>query len=252
MKRVFLLLFVIVFLSPLASGQLWKLRRYEIFGGFGTSQVFGDIGGYSPGDNLLGLKDFTIAQNRFNIKGGMRYRVKENLAVSFSLNYGYLHAADTKGSNVERAYESSTSLFEPMLTAEYYFLKNDAESSYRFVRGDEVFHSFIARLDAFVYTGIGSAIYKVKPNDKLATVIEKDSGVALAIPVGFGVNYLLSPNTLVGFDLGLRYTGSDYIDGYTSQYSSSNDVYYFMTFVLTKKLKTTEKGLPSFRKEYKE
>lgn len=248
MKRVFLLFFVLVFLAPLASGQLWKLRRYEVYGGFGTSQVFGDIGGYSPGDNFLGLKDFTISQNRFNIKGGMRYRIKENLAVSFSLNYGYLHSTDEKGSNVERAYESSASLFEPMLTVEYYLLKNDAESSYRFVKGDEVFDSFIARIDAFVYTGLGSAVYKVKPNDKLAAVIEKDSGAALAIPLGFGANYLLSPNSLIGFDLGLRYTSSDYIDGYTSQYSNSNDVYYFMTFVFTKKLKTTEKGLPSFRK----
>ena len=33
-----------------------------------------------------------------------------------------------------------------------------------------------------------------------------------------------------------------------TQYLKYNDVYYFMTFAFTRKLKTSEKGLPSFRK----
>lgn len=44
-----------------------------------------------------------------------------------------------------------------------------------------------------------------------------------------------------------RYTFSDGLDGYTSQYSSSNDVYYFLNFVISCKLKTGENGWPSFR-----
>lgn len=248
MKRVVLLLLLSAFLTSVASAQLWKLRRYELYGGFGTSHIFGDIGGYSKGDNALGFKDLMISQTRFSIKGGMRYRIVEHVGVTFNLGYGYLHASDAKGSNIDRGFESATSVFEPMVTGEYYFLKNDAESSYRFVKGDRVFDSFINRLDAYVYTGFGAAVYKVNPNDLLQARIEKDSGVALAIPVGVGINYLLSPNTLIGVDLGYRFTTSDYIDGYTSQYSSSNDVYYFMTFVLTQKLKTSEKGLPTFRK----
>jgi len=248
MKRVFLLLLLFIFIYPVANGQLWKLRRYEIYGGIGTAQVFGDIGGFSIGENALGLKDLMIKQTRFNVKAGLRYRVKEKFALSFDLDYGLMHASDVKGSNESRGYESSISLFEPLLKGEYYFLKNNAENSYRFIKGDRIFNSVIARLDGYVYTGLGAAVFNAKPNEALEERDITNSGVALVIPIGLGFNYLFRPNSMIGLDFGLRYTTSDYIDGYTSQFSSRNDVYYFMTFVYTHKLKTSEKGLPSFRK----
>ena len=58
---------------------------------------------------------------------------------------------------------------------------------------------------------------------------------------------IYSPNINFGIELAGRYSFSDYLDGYTSQYSSSNDVYYFLNFTITYKLKTGPKGLPSFR-----
>lgn len=248
MKRFFLLLLLFVLLYPVANGQLWKLRRYEIYGGLGTAQIFGDIGGYSIGENAWGLKDLMINQTRINVKAGMRYRIVERVGVSLDLNYGYMHASDATGSNESRNYESSTSLFESIVKGEYYFLKNNAESSYRFIKGDRMITSLLARLDGYVYTGLGPTFFNVKPNDALEARDMKTSGVALAIPVGLGFNYVFSPNSLIGFDFGIRYTTSDYIDGYTSQYSRRNDVYYFMTFVYTHKLKTSEKGLPTFKK----
>ncbi|HCC69629.1 MAG TPA: hypothetical protein DEQ09_00530 [Bacteroidales bacterium] len=248
MKRVFLLLLLSIFIFPVTSGQLWKLRRYEIYAGLGSTQLLGDIGGFSIGENALGFKDVIIKQTRFNIKAGMRYRPLEKIGLTFDFNFGLLHSSDERGSNINRGFESSTILFEPLFKGEYYFLKNNAESSYRFIKGDRIFNSVLARLDGYVYTGLAPAIYKVNPNEVLSTRIEKDSGVALAIPLGLGFNYLFSPNSLIGLDFGLRYTTSDYIDGYTSQFSSHNDVYYFMTFVFTQKLKTSEKGLPTFRK----
>jgi hypothetical protein len=248
MKRVFLLLLLLAFIYPVTNAQLWKLRRYEIYGGIGTAQVFGDIGGYSIGENALGLKDLMIKQTRFNLKAGMRYRIQEKFALTFDLDFGLMSASDAKGSNESRGYESSISLFETIFKAEYYFLKNNAESSYRFIKGERMFNSVLARLDGYVYTGLGPAFYSAKPNEALEERDIKNSGVALAIPVGLGFNYLFRPNSMIGLDFGMRYTTSDYIDGYTSQYSSRNDVYYFMTFVFTQKLKTSERGLPSFRK----
>lgn len=248
MKRVFLVLFLLVLIYPVASGQLWKLRRYELYGSFGTSQFFCDIGGFSPSENLLGLKDLSINQTRFSLGGGLRYRIYEDFSVKAGIMYGYLHASDVKGSNESREYEVSTSLFEPAITAEYYILKNNAEGSYRFTKGDRAFTSILDKLDLYVYAGVAPIIYSVKPNEKLALVTDETGGVAMAFPAGIGVNYLFSPNLLLGIDIGVRYTTTDYLDGYSSQYSKSNDVYYFMTFVFTRKLKTSEKGLISFRK----
>lgn len=248
MKRIFLLLLFCIFLYPVASGQLWKIRRYEIYGGFGTAQMFGDIGGFSIGDNAWGLKDLMISQTRLGLKAGMRYRIEERVSISLDFNYGYMHSSDAKGSNVSRGFESSTSLFEPIVKGEYYFLKNNAERSYRFIKGERIISSVLVRLDGYVYLGLGPVFYKVKPNEALSDRNLTTSGVALAIPGGVGFNYVFSPNALIGFDFGLHYTTSDYIDGYTSQFSTRNDVYYFMTFIFTYKLKTSDRGLPVFKK----
>ena len=248
MRRVVLIIFLFILIHPSAEAQLWKLRRYELYAGFGTSQFFGDIGGFTPGENSLGFKDIIINQTRFNLQGGMRYRLFEDVALKFTIGYGFIHASDALGSNVNRDFEASTSLFEPSFTGEYYILKNSAESSYRFTKGREFFTTFFEKLDLFIYAGVAPVFYTVKPNENLEPVIEKSGGITAAFPIGVGVNYLISPNSLVGIDLGIRYTTTDYLDGYTSQYSKSNDVYYFMAFVFTQKLKTSEKGLPSFRK----
>ena len=247
MRRVLLAFITFILVFPAANGQFWKLKRYEVYGGVGTSQFFGDIGGYTPGKNAIGFKDIIISQTRFNTSVGMRYRIYETFSVKASFSYGMLHASDETGSNVDRAYEATTSIIEPSVTAEYYFIKNKAEGSYRFSKGQRIFASFFSMFDAYVYAGVAPVFYNVKPNDNLAAVIEKDGGVGLAFPVGLGANYVLSPNVMLGIDLGLRYTTTDYLDGYTSQYSNSNDVYYFMTFVFTYKLKTAKNGLPSFR-----
>ncbi len=153
-----------------------------------------------------------------------------------------------KGSNVDRDFEASTSVFEPALRGEYYILKNKVESSYRFSKGEEFFGSLIGMLDLYVYAGVSPVFYKVNPNDNLLPFVDKDGGVTVAIPVGVGLNFILSPNILLGADIGHRFTFTDYLDGYTSQYSKYNDRYYFMNFVFTYKLKTSVKGLPSFRK----
>jgi len=62
-----------------------------------------------------------------------------------------------------------------------------------------------------------------------------------------GTNLVYSPNINFGVEFGGRYAFSDYLDGYTSQYSSSNDVYYFLNFVFTYKVRTGKNGWPSFR-----
>ncbi len=62
------------------------------------------------------------------------------------------------------------------------------------------------------------------------------------IPVGLGSTLVYSPNFNFGVELAGRYSFSDNLDGYTSQYSSANDVYYFFNFTITYKLKTGAKG----------
>ena len=73
------------------------------------------------------------------------------------------------------------------------------------------------------------------------------SGLAPVIPAGLGATLIYTPNLNFGLELGGRYVFSDYIDGYHSQFSKANDVYYLMNVNITYKLKSGARGLPTLR-----
>jgi hypothetical protein len=231
------------------NGQLWKMKRWEAVAGMGPTFLFSDIGGYSKDENILGIKDLSFSQTRFDLNFGFKYRITSDLNIRLSLSYGFLHASDARGSNEDRGYESATSIFEPALMGEYYFIKNKAESSYLFSKGrGSGIRGFFGSLDFYVFSGIGGLSYSVTPNDKLAASPDyKSGGFSAVIPVGLGATMVYSPEFNFGVELGGRYALTDYLEGYSSQYSSSNDVYYFLNFTITYKMKTGPNGLPSFR-----
>jgi len=248
MKRCIFIILILCIVIPVSNAQLWKMRRYELVGGVGPSLFFGDIGGFSHSDNILGFRDLTYLQTRFNINGSVKYRITRNINIRLSLTYALLRANDERGSNTERDFDATTSIFEPAVIGEYYFIKNQAENSYIFVSGKGPFLSeFIKSLDFYVFAGIGGLSYTVKGNDALITHGMETGGFTAVVPGGLGATLIFTPNINFGIEVGRRYAFTDYLDGYTSQYSKANDVYYFLNFAVTYKLKTGPTGLPSFR-----
>lgn len=248
MKRSVLAIILFSFIVSISNAQIWKLKRYEAVIGLGPSFFFGDIGGYSQTKNILGLRDITVKQIRFDLNANFKYRLTQDFNIRLSLTSGFLHATDVRGSNENRGFESSTLIFEPALIGEYYFIKNRAENSYLFSKGTKVgLTGFIKSLDFYVFTGIGGLGYSIKGNKALENLGINNGGFTAVIPVGLGSTLIYSPNFNFGVELTGRYSFSDNLDGYTSQYSSANDVYYFFNFTITYKLKTGAKGWPSFR-----
>ncbi len=254
MKRLIFIAVIACFTVQLSDAQLWKLRRWEAEFGIGASLFFPDIGGYTIGKNLLGFKDLSYRQTRFDINGSVRYRLSRTLDTRLSMTYAMLHATDVRGSNEGRVYEATTSLFEPALMMEYYFIKNKYESSYLFLRGKSLW-TMLASLDFYVFAGVGGAGYFVKLNDAL---IERgitepgstsDHGFTLAIPGGIGATLIFNPNLNFGFEFGGRWVNTDYLDGFDPKIlpNKAKDKYYFLNFTVTYKLKTGPHGLPSFR-----
>lgn len=233
---------------PFTQAQLWKVRLWEFSGGLGMTQFFGDVGGYSIGENFLGLKDISYLQTRFDFNGSVKYRFTRNINARFSLAYGKLHATDERGINETRRYEASTSIFEPALIGEYYFIKNSSENHYTFIKkGRSRTNDLLASLDFYAFTGIGGCSYNVTGNSALKSKGLKDSGFAAVIPLGIGVNLIYSADFNFGAELGARYAFTDYLDGFTSQYSKANDVYYLFNLTATYKLRTKANRFPIFR-----
>ena len=231
-----------------SQAQIWKLKRYEAVAGIGPTFFFGDIGGFSHNENILGFKDITVKQIRFDVNASFKYRIAQDFNIRLSFASGLLKATDVRGSNDNRGLESSIFFFETAVIGEYYFVKNRAENSYLFSKGRRPgFGGFFKSLDFYVLAGIGGLNYSISGNQKLENVPFNKGGFTPVIPVGLGSTLVYSPNFNFGVELAGRYSFSDNLDGYTSQYSSANDVYYFLNFTFTYKLKTGAKGWPSFR-----
>jgi hypothetical protein len=248
MKRCILVILILCFAVPFSHAQLWKMRRWEAAIGAGPSFFFGDIGGFSQSKNILGLRDLTYLQTRFDVNGNLKFRITRDINIRLSMTYALLRANDERGSNESRGYDATTSIFEPAVIGEYYFIKNKAENSYLFIKGKQRFiFELLQSLDFYAFAGFGGVSYSVKGNDALITHGMETGGFSLVIPAGLGTTLIYSPNLNFGVEIGGRYTFTDYLDGYTSQYSKANDVYYFLNFTVTYKLKTGPTGLPSFR-----
>ena len=248
MNRYILVILIFCLAVPVSQAQLWKMRRWEVVGGAGPSFFFGDIGGFSRTDNILGIRDLTYLQTRFDVNGNFKFRITRDINARVSMSYALLRANDERGSNENRGYEATTSILEPAVMGEYYFIKNMAENSYLFVKGKERFiFELIKSLDFYAFAGVGGISYTVKGNDALIEHGMETGGFSLVIPAGLGATLIYSPNINFGIEAGGRYAFTDFLDGYTSPHSKSNDIYYFLNFTVTYKLKTGPTGLPSFR-----
>jgi len=248
MKRPILIVLLLGILVPASHAQLWKLKRIELAGGIGTATFFGDIGGYSHGENSWGLKDITFLQTRYSLNFSVKYRITQVITARLSMSYGLLHATDERGSNETRGFEASTAIFEPALLGEYYFVKNRAETSYLFNKGrGKGLIRLVRSLDAYAFTGIGGLSYSITPNENLSEHGLDPKGFTAVVPLGVGANISAYPNLKFGLELGFRYAFTDNLDGYTSQFSSANDVYYFLNLAVTYRLKIKKGVMKSFR-----
>jgi hypothetical protein len=137
---------------------------------------------------------------------------------------------------------------------EYYFVKNKYESSYLFLKGKGLW-AMLSSLDFYGFTGVGGAGFSVNLNDALVErgVTEpgstKDHGFALVVPGGIGATLVYNPNLNFGVEFSGRWANTDYLDGFNPDIlpNKAKDKYYFLNFTVTYKLKTSPKGLPSFR-----
>jgi hypothetical protein len=247
MKRIALLIVVISLVYPATTrAQVWKMKRYEAIVGIGTSNYFGDIGGYSRGENALGLKDISIASTRPSIYLGARYKVYEVIAVKLNLIVAFLSGSDEGKQNDARNLKFSATIFEPSLQVEYSFLKEKGSQSYLMMKGKGV-TSFRSSISSYVFLGIGGGFFWPKAKENLTNFDLDYNKATLVVPMGLGLKYGLNTNWSIGFELGGRLTTTDYLDGYTSSYSDANDIYYFGVINLVYKIRTSRTGWPVFR-----
>ncbi|HEX2936699.1 MAG TPA: DUF6089 family protein [Bacteroidales bacterium] len=251
MKLKGILVIALLAISITGFSQRWKLKRYEVLFGVGSTNIYGDIGGTADANNLFGLKDIRINETRYSLYAGARYKIKKDWAVKFNLIYGKGVSDDAKSKNEVRGYSFSTSIIEPSFQLEYSFLSEERKVSYSKLYSRRGMVNNFTVFSAYGFAGLGGVIFnpKIDLGGKAPGNGESISGYgkfSMVLPVGLGVKYAIDKNWSLGFEFGRRIAFSDYLDGITTNWSDSNDTYYFGVLQAVYKLDTNRRGIPEF------
>ncbi len=245
--KILLFILVIIILTPIiTNAQRWKRTRYELIGGIGPSNFFGDLGGANK-DGTHFMSDIDMKATRYHIVVGMRYKIKEKLALKLNLIYGRIHGSDIYTESPGRANRNvtfSSGLFEPSLQVEYSILKERLGTRYTFQNLKRFKFTYV---NTYVFLGFGGVLFNPKLN--YIAPSNKNTGFHkfnMVFPIGVGFKYAMNRRTTLGIEFGQRYTSTDYLDGHSDKYSKARDAYAFLTINVSYKLKTARSGLPKF------
>ena len=224
-----------------ASAQRSVSKHHEIFGGVGTSNYFGDIGG-STGESFLGLNDLDLASTRFSAQGGYRYIINDRMAVKLNAFYGLLSGDDTFGGNETRALKFNTNLLEISSSYEYYLVpyKIKEPPGYEIMQLRSGYNHVRFQARPYLFAGLGGIHFTPtilnNPQNRGVVTDRNFSGVFLA---GIGAKIEINFFSFMA-EFGGRLAFTDYIDGYSpasdpvTNYDVENfDIYYLVTFSAT-------------------
>jgi hypothetical protein len=243
-----LLLFVVI--TEHAYGQRWKLRRYEVGGGIGITQVFGDIGGTAEAKNMYGLKDIKIDETRLAFDALGRYKIDPTYSIKLNAILGFGNGTDAESRN-DRGREYKTILFEFSGQLEYYFIGEEKRFRSAAMFNRRGMLNNYASFSVYGFMGLGMVYSNAKVtftktdpgvNDQMFT----GGNIGAVLPVGLGLKYIIDDRWLVNPELGYRISFTDKIEGYTqTKDSKHNDIYYFLTISACYRLESSRRGLPS-------
>lgn len=207
--------------------ELGALNRYGLIGKKhgGNGFVFISAGpSYCFSDMQGSIFENSITNgNNYKIDLGYKHQFKNDFAISGSLQYGnyigndgdysrkYAYLADIIGITARGEYSISFNniSFRKFNRGRYSYLRDKPNSIYTFVGGGLISNNIIK---ADLNAGTNA---QFKPNS-----------IAFVIPFGFGYQYRIGPNFIIGAELEWQYALSDYLEGLHPfpPSSKSNDV----------------------------
>jgi len=246
----FIIIIIFCFISVTGFSQAWKIYRYNAIIGIGAANYFGDIGGYKT--EVKGIKNFKISESRPMIYLGARYKILSGLAAKINLNFAMLTASDIGSYHIGENYAShnlsfTTYLFEPSAQLEIYLLPDDRGRSSG--GGAKRKGNNFGQISIYAFGGVGGAFFKpsvTNIDNKVFSLYQINDSMnsALVFPLGLGFKTAATSMVTIGFEIGLRLTKNDYVDGLFDKVFYTNDKYMFAILTASYKLKTSRKGLP--------
>ncbi len=212
------ILFLILFLS---IGLQTFRAQWALDYGFniGVANYLGEIGGKEK-DAQPFLLDLKLGQTRWGLGGFIRYNIAGNFYIRGDINTFRIQGADSLSINptrVGRNLSFKNDVFELSARAEYVFYRD-----YDVGRTG----NYEVNLSMFAFAGGGvfwhnpkamhnGQWYALQP---LQTEGVAYSRIQPSIPVGLGFHYTIRKTQRIGFEVGYRFTFTDYLDDVSGFY----------------------------------
>ncbi len=229
------LLLLLIFPLTDAFGQPWKFYRHEVRFGLGASNFLGELGGANQ-EGTHGLKDFEFNMTRPAVEVGYSYFLSPLFKLRGNLVYGRLNGDDklTKErfrNNRNLHFRSPIIELAGMVEFHPFGERFDKANRMRGTKGG----STLGYWSPYIAAGIGGFWFNPKAKSPtsgkwvalqpLGTEGQGLPGgpapykrIGLCIPLSIGVNYALSREWSIGFEMGGRITFTDYIDDVSGNY----------------------------------
>jgi hypothetical protein len=199
---------IFIFLTAVVSAQFSSQRYYAIYGGPGLLTVFSDIGDFNMG---------------FAVNGGLRYMFDPHFSFKVNLVSGNIYGSDEGSRNESRGISFNTLILESTGLVEFFFFREKRGFSRT---GDLILRPII---NPYIFAGPGGIYFNPSVKYKVEADNPEYERFAMVFTGGGGLNIVLNRRWSMNIEMGGRYITTDYIDGYSSFASKSNDLYYFTT-----------------------
>jgi opacity protein-like surface antigen len=208
-----------------------KHRSFEIGFGIGGMNYQGDI---IP--NKFSMKNAKLGYTIFG-----RY----NLSEKFALRLGYVGGStgdddSNYPSRGTRGYAFAGKINEVHLVGEW------SPTAATATRNEDGTYEIRKQFTPYVFAGFALGGSSAATKIKTATATDETGAATTfwSVPLGVGFRYPISEKAKIGIELGMRYSGSDYLDGFSQRANPKNkDTYTFgaikASFALNSRSKDT-------------
>ena len=213
-----LIVFIIITLTYITA----KAQQIELGMLFGTSHYLGDLS-----DEKINFNNTYFATSFFG-----RYNFSDKIAVKGMVSYGHISGDDKQSSNEVsklRNLNFFTDIYEFSAHFEYNLLKNDLKN----ISNRPFIPYIFAGIGVFNFNPKSDSVGKVYELQPLATEGQgsttynerkKYNLTEIMIPFGIGFRTRISDAFLIGFETGIRYTTTNYLDDVGGFYADNNVV----------------------------
>ncbi|UCG27679.1 MAG: hypothetical protein JSV24_12025 [Bacteroidales bacterium] len=222
MKKFCVVFFGILFSVNTINSQSWRYFWWEGELGGVMDVVFTDLNRWqiSPSGSIAA-----------------RYKFHKFTSAKLQVAAGQISGIDDRDTVI---YSYSTILIAPSLRFEYELYRSEKDLPGYNSRGLDM---DLRKYWVYLFGGIGMIYFDPQPGDDLPE--EEIKKYTWILPFGAGFKYNFSRSFSVGAEVGISFTGSDYLEGYSPDTSGRNDKFLKVGVLVAYKFGTTPSS--SFR-----